>query len=960
MSSDTESNICLDLAFSSKGLHLSNLNIRHIVPKLDELRVVMSNEKCPDILGICETFLEKNISDNQVAIEGFAFIRKDRADVQDKTGGGIILYIRKSLTFKRRPELEISNIETVWAEITLPNSKPFLVCTVYRPPSARSDWIDLFEDELSVAQTTGLEYILMGDFNIDYISCTNNKWLNLVQLFDLSQLVCKPTRITQTSASLIDHVYTSNPENITECFIPHYSISDHFPVCFTRKINCKISKSEHISTSYRCFKKFDETLFLTDLASDLDSLVVNESDIDEDFHVLYSIITKHLDYHAPIKTRRVKTKRLPDWHTPEISQVRKMRDNCKRKKQWADYKMYRNKTKDLIRKAKRKHFSNSVTNFKDTKTIWKHLRTVNDGPTASTSMLPDELIVDNERFSTSESIASKLNEYFSSISELLNGNNTDTSSLDLTKLQNFINDKIPDDIHFNIPFITTEQVSSFIRALDSSKATGLDGLGPRVLKMASHSLSPVIATLINKSIDTGKFPSQLKHAKIIPIFKGGTKSDPSNYRPISILPTISKLFEKHVNSHLMGYLNKYKLIHENQSGFRQKHSCQTALVKLIDNWMTCIDKGDIIGTLFLDFRKAFDLVDHSILIKKLSLYKLKDSALHWFISYLSYRQQAVDSGKGVSDFTKVRTGVPQGSILGPTLFLLFINDLPLFMKYCYSDFFADDTTLHTHSKILNDIENKLQSDLTESAIWSDTNKMLINYDKTTCMTVGTRQKLSDSHQLSLKVNDNVIGTVSKQKLLGIYIDETLSWTAHIDHLCSIISSKISLLKQLSTYVPSEVQKIFYQGYILPLIDYGSNIWGTTSCTNIQRLSKLQKRAARIILQAEFTTPSAIMFHELGWLPINKRINYNKAVFTYKALNNLTPAYITNLLKPMSQTHTLSLRSSDNGTLYVPRSRTALYDGSFSCAAPRLWNSLPQSVRNSSSLNDFKKSLKANT
>ena len=366
------------------------------------------------------------------------------------------------------------------------------------------------------------------------------------------------------------------------------------------------------------------------------------------------------------------------------------------------------------------------------------------------------------------------------------------------------------------------------------------------------------------------------------------------------------------------------------------HSCQTALVKLIDQWMTCIDRGDIVGSVFLDFRKAFDLVDHSILIDKLSLYKCQGPDLNLISSYLQSRQQVIESGKGLSAPAYIKSGVPQGSILGPTLFLIFINDLPLHMEYCDIDLFADDATFHANRKKKSEVEPKLQTDGNNSKSWAKHHKMQIHNDKTSCMTLGSRHRTqNEASKLDITIDSNEIKQVDKQKLLGVYIDENLLWTAHTDYLCSTISTKISLLKQLSTYVPVKVQKLFYQGYILPLIDYGSNTWDSTSKLNIERLSKLQKRAARIILKADFDTPSSEMFNELGWSTIANRHNYNKAVLTFKALNDLTPEYISNLLKPTFETHNRNLRSATNGSLSVPRSRTSLFDRSFSATAPKL-------------------------
>ena len=334
----------------------------------------------------------------------------------------------------------------------------------------------------------------MGDLNIDLRICSNNKSLHLIQLFDLTQLVTNFTRITSSTATIIDHIHSSNPENIVECFVPSYAISDHFPVCITRKIDHKNAKTEHMSTSYRCFKHFIESSFLYDLGSDLESFSLSNSCVDDDFTDWFSIIQKQLDKHAPIKSRRVKTQRLPEWCTPEIVTARRMRDSFKKAKNRSQYKIFQNKTQYLIRKAKKNHFSESISSQKDTRTIWKHFRSYTKKTSSPLNTLPDELKMNDVTYSDSQNIACKLNEYFASVCDHFSSHNDPVDAPNMNILNEYINSKVPSHVYFSVPYITTQQVIEFIRGLNPAKATGMDGLGPRILKMAAGALAPSITS----------------------------------------------------------------------------------------------------------------------------------------------------------------------------------------------------------------------------------------------------------------------------------------------------------------------------------------------------------------------------------------------------------------------------------------------------------------------------------
>ena len=504
----------------------------------------------------------------------------------------------------------------------------------------------------------------------------------------------------------------------------------------------------------------------------------------------------------------------------------------------------------------------------------------------------------------------------------------------------------------NLSFIRT-----FLSNLNVNKSTGLDNIGPRILKLSANVLAPSLLYIVNKSLITGEFPCSWKEAKIKPLFKSGAKDDKNNYRPISILPTVSKLIEKWVENKLSEYSNEYDLLHQSQSGFRSNHSTESAIVRMIDSWLKAVNDGKLTGCVMVDFRKAFDLVDHKILLNKLKCYKCNETCLSWFESYLSSRTQCVSLNNTISKPASITCGVPQGSILGPLLFLIFINDLPLALqKSVVVDLYADDTTFYDFQSDVFQLETNLQRALNLLHIWCQQNGMVLNTDKTKVMLITSRQKrlTLQNPGLSLRYSDIDIKMTPSEKILGVHVDDNLMWNNHFQHVSKKISSYLWLLSKIRSYLSVEHRLMFYNAYVKPHFDYCNTVWSNTSSGNINKISKLQRRACKLILAQDYTDIQEAL-ERLNILSFDQIFFLNKAKLMYKVYNNLAPVYLHELfqMRDISLDNTASnLRSVAHKNYLLPQAKCNLYKGSFSYSGVVVWNSLPTNITVASSLETF--------
>lgn len=957
-----------NLGLDEKGLRIGHWNINHITStKFDQIKLFLTGKfgkPQVDVLFLNETFLKNDIPDSLYAVPGFTIYRRDRLS---KCGGGVLAFVNEELSVKRRTDLENCDLEIIWLEVfPFKSNRSLLMAGIYRPPSySKADDIAL-ETNIERVYLLNQETILLGDFNIDFNntqSYSKHRLCKGLKNMNFKQLVNETTR--PISGTCLDHILSNHPQRIQNIGCHNIGLSDHLPLFAVRKY-CRSREQSGLHKGntfirYRDMKKFDEKKFKSTLRQAPWDTIFVFDDIDDMLDSWESLFNDALDTHCPWRNKRVARVNQVPWMTNSIIVQLRTRDTLlkifKRSRNaddWAKYTVARNRAVTLIRSAKTKFYSTTFERDKNNpRGMWKTIKSLMGSSKQKHNVKC--LNVDECVLEDNEQKAEAFNKHFSTVADRLRSI-LPQMKFDLSRLLNFVKSKKDESILFSIPPISNKKIISSLMKMGSNKATGIDKISVKMLKIAAPIVAPSIARLINYSITSEVFPQRWKIAKVTPLFKSGDSSNVTNYRPISVLPILSKLIERHVHDALYSYLSDNNLLYTRQSGFRKIHSTETALIKIVDDLLFSLDKNRVSGMILIDYCKAFDMIDHSILLEKLQAYGMVNSSVNWFQSYLNDRRQLVSLGGKQSSMTFVHHGVPQGSILGPLLFIAFINDLPLHVGSSMIDLYADDTTLTSSSNYdsINLLQESLNNSITEVVDWATANKLPINESKTKALLVTGKRLLSKIEvNPTIMVNKTEIELVSSVKLLGLEIDSELSFHPHVDKLCKKLSQRIAILKKIRSCLPLKQRLLYYNAMIRPIMDYVNVIW--TSCDNesLGRILKLQKRAARVILNTDYKTPSVQLFNKLKWLPFYEEAKLAKCCLAYKRINNQVPIYIKDMLMLNSERHTRNTRYG-NINLVSPKFIRKTEGGrTFTVTTCQAWNALSLDCRKVSSYSIFR-------
>lgn len=890
-----------------------------------------------DIFGVSETWLDCD-TDLDLHIEGYhAPIRRDF----NRHQRGVLVYVSENIPARRRPDLEPNDGEMICVEVQI-NKKRIIVCNCYRVPyydiiKFSSD-LEFICDKVSELETL----IVLGDMNArnsafwdgDNTNTEGRALLASTTHLGLQELLHEPTRVVGDTASCIDLLFTNN-HTMVSCVGTRDKIAE---VCDHLPIFAQLSVSPKRPNAYKRlvwdYKRGDYTkLCQLILHAPWQSCYV-PNDVDTTATKWCALLVECIEACIPHYEATIRPKDKPFMNS-EIRGLMRQRDHYRKiAKQIGSiesvnqFKLYRNKVVSAIRKAKSKmelDLDNEIISINTTKKKWWY--TCKNALGVSTKDANAPLLnKDGHMITDSKEKADLLNDFFASQAMLT----VDASHTlgDLPTVNKCIDPLI----------IMPEEVYRVLENLDTSKATGPDGISNRVLKEVSVPLAQPLSELLNFCLSLGSFPQMWKIAQVVPIFKKGDSFLCNNYRPISLLPCISKVFERLLFNHIFDFLKTNSLLNLNQSGFIPGDSTINQLMCICNRIASEFEAGNEVIGVFLDLTKAFDRVWHTGLEYKLKAVGIQGQVFKLLTSYLKDRQQFVTICGQKSEKRTMKAGVPQGSVLGPLLFLIYINDITIKVRN-QSFLFADDTSLFSN---IGDGDadasvTSLNCDLKEIYAWAKTWLIDINPKKTVAMLFSIKRLPSRLSPILL--GDQTIPLVPVHKHLGMFLTTTLNWKHHIEQTTSKCFKLLGTLKKFKYRWSRRALETCFKSFVRPILEYGCILYDSCSHSDIMRVESVQLEAARIVTGAKKGTSHSALYDELGWTTLADRRKMFKLIKISSVINGDASQNLVNIFNSYQRAQTYATRSVVHGDVIVPPGTNRVFVGSPIISSMRLWNSL---------------------
>ena len=937
-------------AEKQQKLKIAHINTRSLLSCIDEVKLIILNSKI-DILCISETWLEQNIPDRFVNIDGYTLFRKDGG-----RGGGTCMYVKNCL---KGVEMKFNHpacqgIEDVWVKIQMKKLPSIIVGAMYRHPHATSDSFDYIHEIIQRIAIDDKAIFLLGDLN-DNVLDRQSKLQKIVNILNFSQLIETPTRITNTSRTLIDVAITNSKEKVLNAEVEACHVSDHELISLT--VDISKPKHEKEIKTFRSKQNYSQEIFCNTLLDNIDRF--NEILRTDDVNIQQDIFTTNfmssLDSCAPIVTKTITRPPAP-WLTDDIRNEMAYRNRLKERLHFeyneiteALYKLSKKRVKRMIRIAKSNFHRNRFINERNSKkNIWNIVNEVIPCKSkCSSSIIVNDPVASSERF----------NEFFANVGKkTYESVRSSTGHGHLPQINQQRNNMRQNLRHrFRPQPVSVDTVVNIVMDMKNKNSSGMDGISIRFLKDSLPVLAFYLTVIINTSIVTGVVPDKWKHAIVCPLLKQGDVEDPSNYRPISLLSVLSKILEKVVAKQLYEFLSVNNLFSECQHGFRKGLSTQTALIKITEELYKNIDKFEVSLLALCDLSKAFDSVSHSLLLQKMDALQVDD---FWFSNYLSNRTQAVKINSAISSKQKIEYGVPQGSVLGPLLFNIFINDLNEVSGDSTLVQFADDAQFLLSAKVenLESLVQRMEATMERVNKYFSDNGLKVNSDKTQFIFIGSRAFIDRiPEDIKIKVGNTELSPKDSAKNLGVILDSHLSFEKHVDYVCTKANGLLFFLMRNKDMFDNETRKIVVEALVISLFTYCSLIWGACTTSIRNKLQKVQNFAAKVSVgygrKHDHATP---FIKKLDWLKINEMLQYHELLFMFKIVNSQSPVGVLSITQ-VGQTHERITRQIHE--LHVPRTRTLIADKALSIRGSTQWNKLPDIVKQDSRMTSFKNKIK---